>query len=55
MFEAASAIAAVMSPLSVPLMAIIAIGIWKLDRRVIKVETHIAMILERNTRVDLIE
>jgi len=52
MYEIAEAIAAVLSPLSVPLLTVVAIGVWKLDRRVIKLETHLTMLLDRNARVD---
>jgi hypothetical protein len=55
MIEVAINIAAILQPLSVPVLGVIAFGVWKLDRRVIKLETHIGAILERNERVDSTE
>lgn len=41
MIEIASTIAAILQPLTVPLLTVVAIGVWKLDRRLVSVETII--------------
>ena len=41
MIEIAKDVAALFEPLVVPLMIVIAFGIWRLDRRLISVETII--------------
>ncbi len=41
MIELAKTVAAVLEPLNVPLMVAIAVGVWRLDRRLVAVETII--------------
>ncbi len=47
MIEVATMIAAVMEPLTVPLLVVVAIGIWKLDRRLVSVETIISREMQK--------